>query len=292
MKQNKYIATPSETQRILKKYNLKFKKSLGQNFIIDTNILENIIEHAGIDESTGVIEIGPGIGALTEQLALNADKVVAYEIDQRLLPVLTDTLRNYTNIDIIQQDILEADIKSLIEEKFEENQRIQLVANLPYYITTPILMNLLQNDLPLDRITVMIQKEVAARMAAKPSSKAYGSLSLAVQYYTDAEVVMAVPKGVFMPQPNVDSSILNLTLRSEPPVQVDDEDFFFKVIRASFAQRRKTLRNNLSYFFKEKYDKETVSHILEEAEIDGSRRGESLTMEEFAQLANVFYEKM
>lgn len=291
MKQNKYIATPSETQRILKKYKLTFKKSLGQNFLIDTNILENIIEHAGIDQATGVIEIGPGIGALTEQLALNADKVVAYEIDQRLLPVLADTLGGYTNIDIIHQDILKADIKSMIEEKFAADQSIQLVANLPYYITTPILMNLLQGNLPLDRITVMIQKEVAERMAAKPSTKAYGSLSLAIQYYTYAEVVMTVPKGVFMPQPNVDSSILNLTLRKEPPVQVDDEEFFFKIIRASFAQRRKTLRNNLSHFFKEKYDKETVSNILEEAEIDGIRRGESLSMEEFAQLANVFYKR-
>ena len=288
MNHKKYIATPSKTNQIMKEHYLTFKKSLGQNFLIDVNILEKIIKHAGVDKNTGVIEIGPGIGALTEQLAIHAEQVVAYEIDQRLLPILKDTLSDYTNIHIIHQDILKADVNKMIKEEFHPKQSIQLVANLPYYITTPILMKLLQERLPIKSMTVMIQKEVAERMAAKPNSKDYGSLSLAVQYYTEAEVVMTISKSVFMPQPNVDSSILRLTLREEPPVEVKDEDFFFSLIRGSFAQRRKTLRNNLNRFFKDKYDKEEVSFILETSGIDGSRRGESLTMQEFAILANTF----
>ena len=272
----------------MKEHQLTFKKSLGQNFLIDVNILENIISHAGIDKTTGVIEIGPGIGALTEQLAIHGENVVAYEIDQRLLPILEKTLKEYSNIHIIHQDILKANVKKMIKERFRPGQSIQLVANLPYYITTPILMKLLQEKLPLSSLTVMIQQEVADRMAAEPNTKSYGSLSLAVQYYTEAEVVMTVPKSVFMPQPNVDSSILKLTLREKPPVEVEDEDYFFSLIQASFGQRRKTLRNNLTRFFKERYDKGTVSSVLEEAGIDGSRRGESLSMSEFATLANTF----
>lgn len=285
---NKFIATPTKTKEILSTFNFSFKKSLGQNFLIDVNILENIIKHAGIDKETAVIEIGPGIGALTEQLAIHAEQVVAYEIDQRLLPILNHTLQDYTNIHVIHQDILKADVSQMIKERFRPNQPVQLVANLPYYITTPILMKLLQEKLPLSSITVMIQKEVADRMAAAPNSKAYGSLSLAVQYYTEAEVVMTVPKSVFMPQPNVDSSILKLTLRENPPIEVADEDFLFSLIRASFVQRRKTLRNNLNRFLKDKYDKEDISSILAAAGIDGSRRGESLNMQEFATLANEF----
>jgi len=289
MNSNKYIATPSRTSDIVKKYKLTFKKSLGQNFLIDVNILENIIKHAGIDRTSGVIEIGPGIGALTEQLAIHANKVVAYEIDRRLLPILEDTLKDYANIQIIHQDILKADVQSMINETFSPDQAVHVVANLPYYITTPILMKLLQDKLPITSLTVMIQKEVAERMAAKPNSKAYGSLSIAVQYYTKAEVVMTVPKSVFMPQPNVDSSILRLTMRDNPPVYVANEDYFFSIIQASFAQRRKTLRNNLSRFLKEKYDKEMISKVLNECGIDGARRGESLTINEFATLANTFY---
>ena len=290
MKSKKYIATPSRTSDIVKKYQLIFKKSLGQNFLIDVNILENIIKHAGIDRSSGVIEIGPGIGALTEQLAIHANKVVAYEIDKRLLPILKDTLKEYENIQIIHQDILKADVQSMIDEMFRSNQAVHVVANLPYYITTPILMKLLQDKLPITSLTVMIQKEVAERMAAKPNSKAYGSLSIAVQYYTKAEVVMTVPKSVFMPQPNVDSSILRLTMRENPPVYVEDEGYFFSIIKASFAQRRKTLRNNLSRFLKETYDKEMISKVLNKCGIDGARRGESLSIKEFATLANTFYE--
>src|SRR5690625_1425199 len=273
---NRYIATPSKTKDILNKYKFSFKKSLGQNFLIDVNILSNIIEQADINDTTGVIEIGPGIGALTEQLAIHAEKVVAYEIDQRLLPILEDTLSDYQNVTIIHEDILQANVRDVIKKHFRPKQKVQIVANLPYYITTPILMKLLEDRLPISALTVMIQKEVAERMAAKPNSKAYGSLSIAVQYYTKAEVVMTVPKSVFMPQPNVDSSILRLTMRENPPVHVEDEGYFFSIIKASFAQRRKTLRNNLSRFLKETYDKEMISKVLNKCGIDGARRGESL----------------
>ncbi len=287
----KYIATPSKTKEILNKYKFAFKKSLGQNFLIDVNILENIIHHANIDKTAGAIEIGPGIGALTEQLAIHADRVAAFEIDQRLLPILEDTLGAYSNVEIIQQDILKADVKEIIKNHFKADQAIHVVANLPYYITTPILMKLLRDRLPIDSITVMIQKEVAGRMAAKPNSKSYGSLTIAVQYYTHAKVVMTVPKTVFNPQPNVDSSILQLKLREEPAVQVNDEDFFFGIVKASFAQRRKTLRNNLANYFADAFDKAAIDAVLQRIGIDGSRRGESLDIEEFAVLANAFYQE-
>ncbi|WP_010094887.1 16S rRNA (adenine(1518)-N(6)/adenine(1519)-N(6))-dimethyltransferase RsmA [Ornithinibacillus scapharcae] len=285
----RYIATPIRTKEILDKYHFTFKKSLGQNFLIDVNVLKNIIGHAGIDKTTGTIEIGPGIGALTEQLAIHSDQVVAFEIDQRLLPILQDTLSDFENINVIHEDILKADVQQVIEANFKENQPIHIVANLPYYITTPILMKLLRERLPVDSITVMIQKEVADRMAAKPNTKSYGSLTIAVQYYTEAKVVMNVPKTVFMPQPNVDSSILRLVSRSEPPVQVEDEDYFFTLVQACFAQRRKTLRNNLSSHFKDVINKDTINHVLESIGIDGTRRGESLDMQEFSILANAFY---
>ena len=257
--------------------------------MVDVNVLENIIKHAGIDEAAGAIEIGPGMGALTEQLAIHSDKVVAFEIDQRLLPILKDTLHDYSNVEVIHQDILEADVETVIRTHFKPDQPIHVVANLPYYITTPILMKLVRDRLPVTSLTVMIQKEVAERMAAKPNSKSYGSLTIAVQYYTEAKVVMTVPKSVFMPQPNVDSSILQLVIREKPPVEVVDEDFFFELVQACFAQRRKTLRNNLTSFFKEQFTKEEITSILDTTGIDGSRRGESLNMEEFALLSNTFY---
>lgn len=290
MMSNKYIATPTRTKEILAKYKFSFKKSLGQNFLIDVNTLQNIIKHAGIDNQSGVIEVGPGIGALTEQLAIHAQKVIAYEIDQRLLPILTDTLSAYENIEIIHQDILKADVEETIEKYFSPNQMIHIVANLPYYITTPILMKLLSDKLPISSLTIMIQKEVAERMAATPNQKSYGSLSIAVQYYTHANLMMDVPKTVFMPQPNVVSSVLKLTLRDHPPVDVIDEEYFFKVVRACFVHRRKTLRNNLLSYFKKEYPKERIIEGLEQSGIDGNRRGESMSMEEFAQLANVLYE--
>ncbi|HLR68830.1 MAG TPA: 16S rRNA (adenine(1518)-N(6)/adenine(1519)-N(6))-dimethyltransferase RsmA [Virgibacillus sp.] len=288
MRNKKYIATPTRTKEILNKYTFSFKKSLGQNFLVDVNILENIIACAGISKNSGAIEIGPGIGALTEQLAVHSEKVIAYEVDQRLLPILDETLVGYPNTQIIHQDILKADVKAAISSHFQPDQDIHIVANLPYYITTPILMKLLREKLPVSSITVMIQKEVADRMAAKPNTKNYGSLSIAVQYYTNAKVAMHVPKTVFIPQPNVDSGVLKLTIRKEPPVQVADEAFFFTIVQACFAQRRKTLRNNLSNYFKESYHKEQINEILEKAQIDGSRRGESLSMQEFATLANTF----
>ncbi|WP_156289981.1 16S rRNA (adenine(1518)-N(6)/adenine(1519)-N(6))-dimethyltransferase RsmA [Oceanobacillus salinisoli] len=283
-----YIATPTRTKAILNKYQFSFKKSLGQNFLVDVNILQNIIRHAGINKQTGALEIGPGIGALTEQLAIHADKVVAFEIDQRLLPILEDTLHDYSNVNLIHQDILKADIVEVINENFQNDQDVHVVANLPYYITTPILMKLVRDKLPVSSITVMIQKEVAERMAAKPNTKSYGSLTIALQYYTEAEVVMTVPKSVFMPQPNVDSAILKLVLRETPPVHVDDEGFFFDLVKASFAQRRKTLQNNLKSYFEDKYDKDMINDILEQSGIDGKRRGESLDIGEFAHLANTF----
>ncbi|MFD2628067.1 16S rRNA (adenine(1518)-N(6)/adenine(1519)-N(6))-dimethyltransferase RsmA [Oceanobacillus kapialis] len=285
----KYIATPTRTKEILNKYKFTFKKSLGQNFLIDSNVLENIIAHAGINKQAGAIEIGPGIGALTEQLAIHADKVVAFEIDQRLIPVLQDTLREYDNVNIVNEDILEADVAEKIAANFSPTQPVHVVANLPYYITTPILLKLLHEDLPVNSLTVMIQKEVADRMAAGPNTKSYGSLTIAVQYYTHASVVMDVPKQVFMPQPNVDSSILRLVKRDKPPVEVENEEYFFSIIKASFAQRRKTLRNNLTNHFKGAIDKEVINQTLERIGIDGTRRGESLDMQEFATLANAFY---
>ncbi|WP_117161604.1 16S rRNA (adenine(1518)-N(6)/adenine(1519)-N(6))-dimethyltransferase RsmA [Paraliobacillus sp. X-1268] len=288
MNKHKAIATPTKTKEILNKYGFSFKKSLGQNFIIDVNILTKILEKAEVTKEVGVIEIGPGMGALTEQIAIHAKQVVAFEIDQRLAPILEETLMEYDNVSIVYQDVLEADVASIILEHFEVGQKVKLVANLPYYVTTPILMKLLMARLPLASITVMIQKEVADRMAATPNTKSYGSLSIAVQYYTEASVVLHVPKTVFMPQPNVDSAVLHLEIRDKPLVEVNDEDFFFDLVRACFGQRRKTLRNNLVRHFTDEYTKEALEIKLQEANIDGTRRGESLSIQEFADLANVF----
>lgn len=287
----KYIATPGRTKQILRTYDFAFKKSLGQNFLIDVNVLKNIIDHAEIDEDSGAIEIGPGIGALTEQLAIHAEKVVAYEIDQRLLPILADTLADYNNVQVIHEDILEADIIAMINTHFKPDQKIHVVANLPYYITTPILMKLLSDHLPIASLTIMIQKEVAERMASEPNSKKYGSLSIAVQYYTHAKLVMDVSRHVFMPKPNVDSAVLNLVMRDKPAVDVRDETFFFQTVRSAFVHRRKTLRNNLVRFFKKEAIELDLEDVLTEANIDGTRRGESLNMEEFARLSNVIYAK-
>ncbi|MDE5416003.1 16S rRNA (adenine(1518)-N(6)/adenine(1519)-N(6))-dimethyltransferase RsmA [Alkalihalobacillus sp. MEB203] len=281
----KDIATPIRTRAILEKYKFSFKKSLGQNFLIDLNILARILDAAGVNEQVGAIEIGPGIGALTEQLAKRADKVVAFEIDQRLLPVLGDTLSPYDNVKIIHSDVLKADVSQVMREEFKEGQDVMVVANLPYYVTTPILMKLLEEKLPIKRIVVMIQKEVADRIAAKPGSKDYGSLSIAAQYYAKAETVFTVPKTVFVPQPNVESAVLRLTIREEPPVEVEDESFFFEVIRSSFAQRRKTIFNNLTHHFG-KDRKEQIEVALTTASVDPKRRGETLSIEEFAQLSN------
>ncbi|KAA0543724.1 16S rRNA (adenine(1518)-N(6)/adenine(1519)-N(6))-dimethyltransferase RsmA [Bacillus sp. BGMRC 2118] len=286
------IATPTRTKEILQKYGFSFKKSLGQNFLVDTNILQNIVDHANLTENSCVIEIGPGIGALTEQIAKQAKKVVAFEIDQRLLPILEDTLSPYPNVKIIHQDVLKANVKEVMNEEFNGFEDVMVVANLPYYVTTPILMKLLEERLPLRGIVVMLQKEVADRMAASPNSKEYGSLSIAVQYYTEAKTVMIVPKTVFVPQPNVDSAVIRLTKRQEPAVKVKDEDFFFEVVRASFAQRRKTILNNLNHnLTKYQLSKETIVDALTQANIKPERRGESLSIEEFGVLSDLLFER-
>lgn len=284
---NKDIATPLRTRAILEKYGFSFKKSLGQNFLIDPNILKRIVDHADITKETGAIEIGPGIGALTEHLARSSKKVVAFEIDQRLLPILNETLSPYDNVEIIHRDVLKADVKAVMEEKFADIRDVMVVANLPYYVTTPIIMKLLEEKLPIRGIVVMLQKEVAERITAHPGTKEYGSLSIAIQYYTTAEVVMTVPKTVFIPQPNVDSAIIRLTLREKPAVEMVDEAFFFQVIKASFAQRRKTILNNLTNqlpFGKEK--KDSILIALESSQIDPGRRGETLSIQEYARLSD------
>lgn len=287
---NKDIATPVRTKDILKKYGFSFKKSLGQNFLIDTNILKKIVSFANLEENSGAIEIGPGIGALTEQLARTSKKVVAFEIDQRLLPILNDTLSPYPNVKIIHNDVLEADVAEVISEEFEDINDIMVVANLPYYVTTPIIMKLLEEHLPIRGIVCMLQKEVADRISAKPGTKDYGSLSIAVQYYTEAETVMIVPKTVFVPQPNVDSAVIRLTKRERPAVTVIDETFFFQVTRASFAQRRKTLLNNLTSQLPDgKQKKEDILQALSASGIDPARRGETLSLEEFGLLSNELY---
>lgn len=287
---NKYIATPTRTKEILNQFNFSFKKSLGQNFIIDPNILRNIVSHAELTKESGAIEIGPGIGALTEHLALNAKKVVAFEIDQRLLPVLQHTLSDYDNVKIIHSDILKADVKQIIETEMKDVQDIMVVANLPYYVTTPIILKLLHEKLPIRGLVVMMQKEVSDRITAKPGTKDYGSLSIAIQYYVTAEIVMDVPKTVFMPQPNVESSVVKLIKRDKPPVEVINEDFLFEVARASFHQRRKTILNNLqSGFPNGKEKKEQIIEALQQCGIEPTRRGETLSIEEFGKLADALY---
>ncbi len=287
---NKDIATPIRTQEILKKYGFSFKKSLGQNFLIDPNILRNIVSHANLTENSGAIEVGPGIGALTEHLARAAKKVVSFEIDQRLLPVLEDTLSPYDNVKIIHSDILKADVPAVIAEEMPGIEDIMVVANLPYYVTTPILMKLLNDRLPIRGFVVMMQKEVADRITAKPGTKAYGSLSIAIQYYCTAEIAMVVPKTVFMPQPNVDSAVIRLIRHEKPPVEVIDEDFLFEVSRASFAQRRKTILNNLQNSLPNgKQKKDEIIRALEQVGVDPTRRGETLSIEEFGRLADALH---
>jgi len=287
---HKDIATPARTREILNKFGFSFKKSLGQNFLIDTNILNRIVDHAQLTGKSAAIEIGPGIGALTEQLARRSEKVVAFEIDQRLLPILEDTLSPYPNVKIIHSDVLKADVRAVIETEFAGIEDVMVVANLPYYVTTPILMKLLEEELPIRGIVCMLQKEVADRISAKPGTKDYGSLSIAVQYYTKAETVMIVPKTVFMPQPKVDSAVIRLTLHDQPPVDVVDEAFFFFVTKSSFAQRRKTILNNLTSQLPEgKQKKEQIQAALKEAGIEESRRGETLAIEEFARLSDALH---
>lgn len=281
------IATPKRTKEILQKYGFSFKKSLGQNFLIDLNILSKIVGAAELTKEKGVIEIGPGIGALTEQLARQAGKVVAIEIDQRLLPILADTLSPYPHAEVVHGDVLEMDVAALIRDTFTEQSSVSVVANLPYYVTSAILMKLLEERLPLENIVVMIQKEVAERISAKPGTKAYGALSVLAQFYAEADIVTIVPHTVFIPQPNVDSAVLRLRIRQKPAVEVKSEKMFYRVVKASFAQRRKTLSNNLMNNLFGKDRKEEMLAMLEEAGIDPARRGETLSLEEFARISNL-----
>ncbi len=288
---NKDIATPVRTKEILDKHGFSFKKSLGQNFLIDPNILRNIVSHADLTKKTGVIEVGPGIGALTEHIARSAGKVVAFEIDGRLLPVLEDTLAPYDNVTIIHQDILDADLTQVMTEHFADYDDVVVVANLPYYVTTPIIMKFLLGKVPITGMVIMMQKEVADRITAVPGTKAYGSLSIAIQFYMDAEVSMIVPKTVFMPQPNVESAVLRLTRKEVAPAEVIDEDFLFKVSKGSFIQRRKTILNNLQTSLPDgKAKKEQILQAFEKIGMDPGRRGETLNIREFAELSNALYE--
>ncbi|UJF33129.1 16S rRNA (adenine(1518)-N(6)/adenine(1519)-N(6))-dimethyltransferase RsmA [Paenibacillus hexagrammi] len=281
------VATPSRTKEILKKHDLVLKKSLGQNFLIDQNILHKIVSAADLGPGKGALEIGPGIGALTQQLAKLAERVLAVEIDQRLLPILAETLEPYPHASVVHGDVLKLDLPELFRQHFEGKvDAVSVVANLPYYITTPIIMKLLEEKLPLENIVVMIQKEVADRMAAAPGSKDYGSLSIAVQFYCEPELVTIVPRTVFVPQPNVDSAVIRLRVRTAPPVDVEDPDFFFEVVQSSFVQRRKTLYNNLAARFFTKETKAELEGLLLGINIVPSRRGETLSMEEFARLTS------
>lgn len=283
------IASPNKTKEIIKEYQFKFSKSLGQNFLIDNNILEKIVEGAGITQQDYVVEVGPGIGSLTQYIADKAEKVVAIEIDKKLVPILAVTLADYQNIEVIHEDVLKLDLHRMIKEKLE-GKKIKVVANLPYYVTTPIIMKFLEEKVPMTSMTVMIQQEVAHRIEAKPSTKDYGTLSIAVQYYCNPKILFKVPPSVFIPQPNVDSTVIRLDLLETPRVQVKDEKLFFGLVRDAFGKRRKTLLNALSTGTLN-LDKELVRKGLKAADIDENRRGETLSIEEFAKLANVFAEK-
>ena len=281
------IADYSVTKAVLERHGFTFKKSFGQNFLTDTNILQKIVDTAEIDDQVNVIEIGPGIGALTEFLAERAAQVMAFEIDHRLVPILADTLRDFDNVTVVNEDILKVDLAQHIQNFKNPDLPIKVVANLPYYITTPILMHLIESGIPFSEFVVMMQKEVADRISAQPNTKAYGSLSIAVQYYMTAKVAFIVPRTVFVPAPNVDSAILKMVRRPEPAVAVEDEKFFFKVSKASFTHRRKTLWNNLTgYFGKTDEIKGKLTKALDQAGLSPSVRGEALGLEEFASLAD------
>lgn len=284
-----YLGTPNATKEIINKYSFAFQKKFGQNFLIDSNVLESIIRGAEITKDDFVLEIGPGIGTMTQYLCEAARQVVAVEIDKMLIPILEDTLSEYDNVEVINQDVLKVDIKSLAEEK-NNGKPIKVVANLPYYITTPIIMGLFESGVPIDSITIMVQKEVADRMQTGPGSKDYGALSLAVQYYATAKVILNVSATCFMPRPNVDSAVIKLTRHKEPTVNVADEKLMFKIIRASFNQRRKTLVNGLKNSPELSFSKEQIVKAIERIGKPETIRGEALTLEEFAELANAFTE--
>jgi len=280
------LGNPQNTIAVLQKYNFTFQKKFGQNFLIDTHVLDKIINSAEITKDDMVLEIGPGIGTMTQYLACAAGKVIAVEIDKNLIPILEDTLSEYDNVEVINDDVLKVDIAKLAEEK-NGGRPIKVVANLPYYITTPIIMGLFENKVPMKSITVMVQKEVADRMQTGPGSKDYGALSLAVQYYAKPYIVANVPPNCFMPRPKVGSAVIRLDRYDEPQVQVEDEALMFKLIRASFNQRRKTLANGLKNSAELDYSKEEVETAIEQAGFNPSIRGEALSLEEFARLSNI-----
>ncbi len=279
------LSNPQKTIEIIKKYNFNFQKKFGQNFLIDAHVLQKIIAGAGVTKEDMVVEIGPGIGTMTQYLAEAAGTVVAVEIDKNLLPILEETLADYDNVTVINEDILKLDIQKLVDER-NGGKPIKVVANLPYYITTPIIMGLFESHVPLENMTVMVQKEVAARMRSGPGTKDYGALSLAVQYYADPYVVANVPCNCFMPRPNVDSAVIRLTKHEKPPVYVEDETLMFKMIRAAFNQRRKTLVNALNNSPEIQADKELIQTVLIQAGLLPTVRGEALTLDQFADIAN------
>ena len=281
------LGNPKNTIEIIQKYQFAFQKKFGQNFLIDTHVLDKIISAAGITGDDCVLEIGPGIGTMTQYLAEHAGKVVAVEIDTTLLPILDETLKGYSNVTVINSDILKLDMNQLVDE-YNDGRPIKVVANLPYYITTPIIMGLFESNVPIDNITVMVQKEVADRMQVGPGSKDYGALSLAVQYYAKPYIVANVPPNCFIPRPNVGSAVIRLTRYKEPPVQVDEPGVMFRLIRASFNQRRKTLQNGLNNSPEVPYTKEQIAVAIESLGVPASVRGEALTLEQFAGLSNYF----
>ena len=283
------LGNPKNTIEIIQKYEFMFQKKFGQNFLIDTHVLEKIISAAGITKNDCVLEIGPGIGTMTQYLAENAGHVVAVEIDRNLIPILKETLADYDNVTVINEDILRVDIKALAEE-YNGGKPIKVVANLPYYITTPIIMGLFESGVPIDNITVMVQKEVADRMKEGPGSKDYGALSLAVQYYAEPEIVANVPPNCFIPRPNVGSAVIRLTRHKEMPVEVKDPALMFKIIRASFNQRRKTLQSGLGNAPELPYTKEQIAAAIAEMGLTPTIRGEALSLAQFAQLSDILGE--
>ena len=284
-----HLGNPTNTLEVIKKYDFAFQKKFGQNFLIDGNVVEKIVRQAGVTRDDFVLEIGPGIGTMTQILCENAREVAAVEIDDKLIPILQETLAGYDNVSVIHNDILKVDIAKLAQEK-NNGRPIKVVANLPYYITTPIIMGLFESHVPLDSITIMVQKEVADRMQVGPGTKDYGALSLAVQYYAKPEIVLNVPASCFMPRPNVDSAVIRLTRHTTPPVTVKDEALLFKIIRASFNQRRKTLANGLSNSPEISLSKEQIQQAIEAAGFPLTIRGEALTLEEFGRLADIIKE--
>ena len=284
------LGNPQNTIEVLQKYDFKFQKKFGQNFLIDTHVLDKIIRAANITKDDMVLEIGPGIGTMTQYLAEAAGKVIAVEIDKNLIPILEDTLSDYDNVRVINDDVLKVDLRKLADEE-NQGRPVKVVANLPYYITTPIIMGLFENGVPVESITVMVQKEVADRMQTGPGNKDYGALSLAVQYYAEPYIVANVPPNCFMPRPNVGSAVIRLTRHAVPPVQVKDEDQMLEIIRASFNQRRKTLANGLNNSDKLKLPKEVIIEAIEQLGKGAAVRGEALTLEEFAKLSDYITEK-